>query len=739
MTELSAKPNQTFMWRCRYINEHRAYSIDLDRQAFTNFLNTLPDKGWPTVFRAIVVDFALRSAYKTPIQDFFAKNVDAEWCMAVFGAKGREEPNKFKVEPAVRGIRKLSIKPNAQFSLIYPNTSVERGFNVLVLQVPFQNKNGDVLNEFIIVGIAKRIEDTVSFGSLTINRDISQTSESDIAALRRNLFRLQPFGEENIPLENDTAFDERVLSFCVRWHICRHGKRTNSLFDQVVGAAQVEETDAQLFHKTVRYFTSGAASDEIFSNRQFLKKLFFLWQNNCVPLHTRIWMSNQIVAAVEYYIDHHVVNQNMAKRYLFVRETMLSAFAYFMPQLVVYETTPLETVIDFCSPAVCALQFRFNTFIDKQKINEAAGERRVYVEAGRQHIPNSAICRLFVPMLKAALEQISTTVSISPGAEPQWLVDETVVPIQGTDFYSSSRTIRYDDFPVDGYLYRRLNMTPAIASASHGRNLAEEFAMTRNQEEIEIRKSQSIPIRRSTTSLSVSRESLHSICSISSMPAIEEIGSIIEQNACLKLHKNYAIPMCARQRTFDYVDTASEYNGYEDRNFTYRFFASLDLEEVNHNTIAEFMLVHTPKDRNHKDEIKRFPMSLAKMRAGQAAERQQKYGETPEQAESKVSLMSCRGNCDKKFCPYAATASGVAGADEELARNLKKLSPLLRNDDAAVAKIVEQTKKSGFAQRGCMQEFIETRKKLNISFEENTDITFYQPRHYVYACAQSLK
>lgn len=737
MSENSAAPQQTFVWRGRYINEHRVFSADFDPSTMKTFIGNLPNNLASTVMHAIVVDFARRAAFNTPIQHWFANTPNAESALRVFGVKAPEESYKFKIEPEQRRTRKLSVKPTAQFPLIYQQSLTATGLNVVLLRLPFSNDGNGVLNEFIVVGIIDEQKgDTVEFGHVLVNRDAGNFLESERALLRRHQFVMTPFGDESVLPAPDVEFDERVLSFCIRWHVARRGKRTESLFSHAVGASQLKQSDelaCQLFQTTHRYFKQACAATELFANRAFLKKIFFLWVNNCLAPHRRVWMIHQIVDAVEYYVDTFVVNHSATKREAFFRATLLPALSYFMPRVVVCDTSR-ELVVEFCSPATCALQFGWNAIINSHEPKFSDKENAVRIFEGRQYVPISIACRLFAPMLRCALDHMSTAVSVLPNAEPAWLVDETVMPMRGSDYYTSPRTVRYDDYPIDGFLHRRMSASTSNSAAT-AVNLADEFGLSRTEDEIENGKAQSIPIRRSTQSLIVSRDSLHAVCS---MPAIEELGSLVDRNPCVTMHKNHALPLCARQYTYDYIDTPNAYSKFDDRYFVYRFFASLEMDDVTHEKISEFMLVHTPKGKNHKREIDNFPRSVAKLRSKQIAERQQQYGETEEQATERSVIVSCKANCKKGVCPYAATAEGRVGAAEELERKLKMLNTVVAPDAEAVARIVGQTKTAHTAERGCMQEFLETRRKLDVEFDEKISLAFYQPRHYVYASAQSF-
>lgn len=748
---------RTSGWRFCYFNKSKVYSIDFD---FDRSMNGAE----------LVQDFVSRAACKTPIHEWFKDNPFAEENLCVFYVSC--DSLSFEEKLSVRHSKTESrdCKMNS-LGTVKPH---DCSLNVVVLRQGFCNKRlGEEFYSYTILGIVQR-EKFFSINLLDITLiSESHTLESNVrkslADLRLPRVNISPFGAETPIQKLESLEENRLISFFIRWHVARRSTRTNSFFDKVIGTTQLkssEEFDCQLFNHTIKFFSDSSAVETLIGDRSLPTKLVSLWNNNIVSLPHRMWMVRQLCDSIDYCIEHHVVARGATARRFFVRTTLLSAFQFFAPQIEVTKISTNSVEIDFCSPSRCFLQFNINSTLAKYK--SLPGEAKsVSIEGGNLIIPMSIACRLFVDLFRCALEKLATTTMVEfVKNEAMWLVDDSVLPVNGTDFYKRVRTVRYDDYPIEGYFHKLIMSTNSMSSASSAAststaqqqqvpeafrtfNLPIECGMVEadaSESTISTTESgASIPLYKSGSYISVSRGALHDVCSNQPIVDIEDMAfdgtakETVEENACLNLYKNHALPLCVRRLTQKYVET-STYLQYKERGFVYRFFDSLKMEDVTHEKIREFMLLNSTDNSvrtKHAYEINSFPKSISKWELKRIRERVEK-GETEEHAKKEVSCFGgCKAQIKDNLCPYQRSAASVAGADDELRKTLKATNDLLKNDDEAIDRIIGELKRTKIAQVGCLQEYAETRRKINIEVEPKvpSDLSFSKPKHYVYACA----
>jgi len=749
---------RTSGWRFRYFNKFRVYSID------HNFDRSMNGE-------ELVNDFVARASCKTPIHEWFKDNPFSAENLCVFYVSC--DALTFHEELSVR-FSTTESKNSPLRLLTTKSNQNEFSLNVVVLRQGFCDRRiGDEFYEYTILGVVQREK----FSSITV-ADVTLIGEShtldsnmrkSLSDLRLPRVNITPFGSESVPVKMETLEENRLISFFIRWHAARRSTRTNSFFDKVIGATQLkssEEFDSQLFNHTVKFFSDSSAAESLLGDQSLLNKLLTTWNNNLVTLPHRIWMVRQLCDAIDYCIENHVVARGATARRFFVRKTLLPAFAFLAPQIDVVKVTSNSVEIDFCSPALCFLQFNINTSLSKYK--SLPGEAKsVSVEGGNLVVPMSVACRLFVDLYRCALEKIASTTLVEFAKnEAMLLVDESVLPVNGTDVYKRVRTVRYDDYPIEGYFHKLIMSTNSMSAASSAAststaqqqqvpeafrtfNLPIECGMVEadaSESTVSTTDSgASIPLYKSGSFISVSRGALHDVCSNQPIVDIEDIAVdgaekvTDEENACMNLYKNHALPLCVRQLTRKYVET-SEYLLFEPRGFVYRFFNSLKMEDVTHEKIREFMLLNSTEAAvrtKHAYEINSLPKSFAKWESKMVRERVEK-GETEEHAKKEV---SCFGGCSKHIkdgmCPYQRSSLSLAGADDELRKKIKEANNLLKNDDDAIDRIIGELKRTKIPQVGCLQEYAETRRKINIDVEPKvpSDLSFTKPKHYVYACA----
>lgn len=761
MTEVSFPETfKTSGWRYRYCNRTKVYSIDHDDDYFSKQQISNDDVG-----RTIVNEFVRNASCNTAIHEWCRNNpfVAEHLCVGLVAC----DSLTYEEKHSVRNI--TSRGKDCELRLLSKFEPSEFSFNVLVLRIDFCDRlTRKHFFEYCVLGvIARRNASTITLSEVLLtceNNQMDAASRKALADLRLPRVNIRPFGSETASTA-DTAEENRLISFFVRWHVARKSPRENTFYDKVIGAPPLksaEEFDAQLFSHTVKYFVDCSAAEWMLSCQDLPNKLLAMWNNNQVSLQRRSWMIRQLCDAVDYCIEHHVVARGQTAMRFFVKNTLLPALAFFTPQISVQKTTATTIDIDFCSPSRSSLQFRINNVLTKYKPLLQSGEpQHVFVDNGNLVIPTSVACRMFVDVFKCALDKLAATTAVDYGRRQSvWLVDDTVMPVQGGDLYVRNRTTRYDDYPVGGFYYKLITSSNNMSNAATNDPLAEAFKIFNLPVEAEMANSEnskstvsatesgaSIPLYKSGSYLSVSRDALHDVCSNQTTVDIEDIATtetkqnsaIDDENPCTTLHNNYALPLCVRVHTQQYVET-NQHLLYKQRWFVYRFFESLHMDDITHEKITEFMLVNSTSAElrsRHKREIDAFPKSLKKWTDKQIQDRIDK-GETEDKAKQDASCFGgCRKQIEDKICPYYRVATLTAEAEEELRKMLKSTNSLLKTDDEAIDRIIAQLKRTKISQVGCLQEYVETRRKINIDVEPKTasDLSISKPKHYVYACA----
>lgn len=771
MTSVFHNTHKTSGWRFRRLNDETVYSIDLNEDS----LREATGESTPTydgVSRFLVEDFCKKvQNVKTPIIEWVSANANRPQNFMSFIV----ECDKLKNNPDKNSVRSARI-PSGSRLRVYemPNELLEKTFVVLILrQKLFDVRTNQMFKEFTILGVlpwqrqteivSNNETKTIGFDSVILNTNIASLTSKSLELLRNCNFSnvdLSLFGDEDVASTADCSMPttEQLISFCIRWHVARKGKQP-TFFQHVIGTAQqvhASELDEQLFGLTVKYFKNASAAQQLFANRKFFSSVVFLWNRNVIPIYNRLWMQRQFIDAIEYLIDKHVVSIGLAACTFFVRDTVVPSLAYFMPHVSVVEQTSQFLVVDFFSLSRCALQVNFYELVLKFDQHTLEGEQPMKIDAARLFIPLSSACRLVTAIYRAAMSKLISVEKFSTETSPneEWLVDETVLPFKNTDIYAASRTVRYDDFPINGQVCRKLSTSSNSTSQSadvlkialSSCNLPQEFGLldsrsgdTNNDDDND--PEVSIPLRNSNAVIRVSRHSIDEVCS-SSVPDMEDLVDRLQENPCMNLHRNNAIPLCARTKSSVFVNTSDQYLLYNDRFFLYKFFASLELHNVSHNDIVEFMLKNSSAgvvEKKHRRELDAMPRNAINWRRKNAHEGNEQFNENEEEHSSvSRSLGSCYTIAARGFCPYTKMAQREEGADAAFAALMKKIDHPLKDNLPALQRIAASTRNTGNIKAGCMQEYVEMRTSQNSSIlpKAHPDLTFDRPKHYVLACAE---
>ena len=791
MSNLLHKTVKTSGWRFRRLNGVAVYSVDHNKDSWREF-SANPNPTIGEIVDLLVEDFCKRvQTVVTPVTQWINDNPMMPYYLRTF----KVECDKLKNDPDKNSVRNAKIPLGTKLKIVGSADRIsELTFNVLVLSQRLTDiRSNENFTEYTILGVLPwhrtgdistvNNEMFVPIESIVLNSEISTLAQDSLAALKDCRFpkiRILPFGDDGVYKRRSNSDDddnnseeeeevgddqptaEQLLSFCIRWHVARKGK-ANSFFEQVIGSSQqsaAKELDDQLFGLTVKYFKETPASEQLFSNRKFFSTIVALWNKNIMPLHNRVWMQRQFSDAIDYIVLEKVISLGSAARLLFVKDVVVSALEYFMPQIVIIRPVVKDfLVIDFFSLGQCSMKLNVCEIVRKFDVNILDSEQPFKIVKGHVYIPISSACRLFGSIMRAAMSRMLNhpDLDVKRQEKDEWLIDDTVMPLRNTDLYVARRTVRYDDFPVDGKVSKNISVSVNSTSqhvdlkreAIAAYNLPEAFGLSDNNisDDGIVDPNASIPLRNSSAVVRVSQSSLNDMCSVS-MPDIEDLGNSLQQNPCMSLHNNNAIPLCARSRTSVLVNTSNEYLMWEDRWFLHKFFMSLDLPYVTHEAIAEFMLKNSttpPLYKKHIREINEFPIRHDKYVRKNIANRAAGSDSNMEQDEYSTSSGSTYlGKCISKYtkgcCPFTKMADGEIDADAKFKQLLVKIQHPLAGKNEAIQRIVDATKRTKNINAGCMQEYVETRNLINnqVVPKAHPDLKFDRPKHYVLACAEYL-
>ena len=760
MTSQVASATRTRGWRFRRINGQKYYSIDVD--------STIG-------FEALLDEFLEKVTAVTPLNIWSRDN---PWRRTARRCLFAANPPCLANHSEERSVRNCDLRVSDSTRLdLYEPVQLEPApqLGVVVACLPFTDRRtNEQFIECVVLGLLPwfvvarwlKPSSSVALDDLILNRE-AHTTTAERKALARCMvprLRIVPFDESDpnaAPIS-----DDQFVSFLLRWHVARKGRLPVSFFSLVTaegsggagggggggGYNQNEELDAQLFDTTVRYFTEASASEALFGNRNLLQALANLWLVNGVPKETRGWMTRQLAGALKYAVDRHVVERGEAARLLLCRETVLP----FMNWL---SDSAFDFRLDAAGDGRVSLRFFAmaggSACLDQSDFLRDC-QQFITFDDGRLSMSLTTACTMFVNCVAKTLQSLDEHCE-TPEAKAQctgarWLVDSTVLPMRGGDTYKNVRTTRYDDYPQSGIVMRNLGHAAARAQSSTSpvpealrvynlpieSGLGELEAAAARQQQL-MHSSASIPLRGSRSRMAVSSEALHDVCSNVALDDIEDTGYLVARNPALALFENYALPMCARPLAGVLATTSDQRLKYKQRQFLYYFLSSLRLPDLDDEAIEEFMLANSGEKRaEHAAEHRQLRKSSAKFVASRV---QQMVAEGTREELAKERA-SCLGSCSSaktgESCPYAKANTDPARLRALLVENNR----LVALDPAAIDRIVAvaaaQNAAPGRAERACMQEFVETRRRLDIRIEPlaEPETMLTHPRHYVYASAE---
>ena len=721
--------NLTRGWRHRLVNGRGVFALDLTRDGFAALCGN--DATLDATLRLLARDFVARfQAFRTPLHDWLdAANPYADRQLRV-GLLDNDGASLQHSES--RSVRSVSVPTRQRLRLLAPAPAFEQTtFNLLFIRLKFVDLRANtVFNEYIIAGVLLGGGATFEFGDLVPNCDVARLTQPERQALldrRLPTFLIEPFGDD---VDDEAALsNEQLLSFCVRWHVTRKG---GSLFRHVTQDASAE-LNAQLLARTVRFFPNSSVAVALLGNRRLLPSVARVCNALDLSPPQRAWLARQLGDAVAYSVTHHVVARGPAACALFFETVVRPALAFFVPLLVVRRDSVAAAKIEVASLCRSALQLDLLREFERHKPIAKHGEAPHSIENGFLRIPLSTACHLFASVFQQAVDLVAHVQAVAAAAQTQGMTAQlaAALPLPGGDIYAERRPTTLDDYPIGGVDY---NLCHGSADELFAKSLPERHGLVPTAEVLALRRSSStVPIRKSSSVIAVSAGALFDVCS---SVDIEDLGAVAPKNSVAALLERRALPLCARSLASVYRDTG-EYNNFGDRGFLYRFLVSLKMPEIDHDAIAEVMLVNTAdrKLREHTEELKRLRTSTTRFLANCVAKNREK-GLDQQTAEAEASCgSSCATTAKNGRCPYRDVAANTIGSERRLEELLRRLDPELRDDE--VARVVTTARQSRSAETTCRQEFIETRRRINPRVEPFTDdgAIFTHGRHYVYASA----
>jgi len=756
-------------WRFRFVNKVSVFSIDHTKQSSERLFRDC--KSLLDAAALVTRNFLSTPLINSHLHEWARDNPYCESHLrymlisveSLDGAKHEEEQ---------RSVRYLSLPPRTSMKpKIFDGSARDDvgTLTVVFLRVGFRRRNTkEIFNEFILLGLLpqSRFKEAPCLSDLILNTSVDKAERTDKTLMRELRLPMARFSSFDAfdAVNVDSIGAEKLLSFCIRWHVACKGRRANHFFDAVVGVSASnnarEEKITQLLAPTLRFFRSDGAVRVLFGDASLLMCVTRFWETNQLRVEQRLWMVRQLCDALSFAVDEFVMARGALARRLFFDTAVSSLLRFAMPYLKFARVGDNAVRIDFLSQAQSRIHVDLHRLSERRALFERDGEVALEYTPGFVTIALSTACAMYVEVFTEMLRILTSESKHGIVAAPLRSVpDEAAFPLNGGDVYPQVRPTQYDDFPVGGFVHKTAlavgsssSASSTVASNSSAEidslrlyNLPVSFGMADRDGNgggaSALR--HSIPIRQSHSRIAVSTEALHSVCSNVDIEDLADTIVVVEENPVTLLHKRYALPLCARQYTHDIVD-GSGHAAHAARKYLYRFLKSLRLDEIDDEQIREFLMLNTEPAREREyraqfESLRKFTTSMLEKRV----EERMRKGSTREDALARESCCaSCEVNASEKRdgvypCPYRDAAHGIAGAAEKLSATLKRINPLLAGDAAAIERIVGAARTEKIT-GACLQEFVETRRKLNGETEAlaNPVQTFKRPFHYVYASAE---
>lgn len=760
------RATKTEGWRVRNVNGVSVYAIDYTRETAEAVVGTSSDE-WLLPL-SVVRSFLAKIQQVTPLRRWTVDNPYAEQQMSVVVVSSANNERVFEHQEETKSVRNVRVSPTSVLAFRSRTPPSETSLNVVLFATHFVDRRTEqTFYEFSVVGLwpcvyARR--EQLLLGRVVFNRRFDATTVSDrqlLACCAMPRIRILPFGGTTPGVSH-----EKLLSFFIRWHVARKRNSRSlpgdsaktSFFDEVVGVLDTnEELEQHLVGRTVRFFPEKSAADELFADPSCFRQISQFWCENKIQREHRGWMARQFGDACAFAVERLVIPRGDTARRVFVDDCVVPALNRFLPGAGARRAESTVSV-DFFAVASEASGFDLPAVSKKHRPLVRDGECAVTMERGRFVMPLSIACHALPVLLTTVLERLvdeqlpSIFGSVS---SKRWDFEVNAMPILGGDTYRNVRSTRFDDFPIGCREMRKFGAHANAASTSTrdalvpaslcDYNLPIENGMGEQQAaSTELKRSgASIPMKNSSASINVSSESLHDMCSNVALSDIEDIGSIVQENPVVNLIKRMALPMCMREMALVYTRGNKSYLSYHDRKKFLLTLFSLKIPALGRSEIIDFMLCNSKSAGMYATHKREFE-GLANWAEKTLAEQTEKMVKEGLDRELATRNATCTGGCkncaSKDKCPYTRTAKAVEGAEDELRRRIVAANESLRGDDAAVDRIVATTKTTRSETAGCMQEFIETRRKLGIETALNQETAlFTHPKHYVYASAACIE
>jgi len=733
-------------WRHRLVNNFTVFSIDHSKES-----RERAHRGCTTTLalvQALTRDFLQRVPTRTLLHAWAENNafLDSNLQFHVVTSDSFSR-GVLAHEPEQKSVRSLRVSDTIQLPAKMGELPRDACLTVVFLCVAFQSRgdNAIAFNEFILLGVmpsngARYSPRPTLADNITLNMALDRLSAASKTFLRQLYLprvRVAAFTKQSA---DGSITDEQIASFCIRWHIARRGRSTGNLFQQVVGGTQKDEVVAHLTSKTARYFTQAPASSVLFDNDTLPCSVVRFWQANTTSRPVRVWMARQLADALTYLVDEFVVKCSRLARTLFFDTSVRPFLAFYAPHLVLERRGDTSVSVDWASQALSRVHVDLHKLAETHPPLQADGEKPLAYIDGKLVLPLSTACRMFAATFREVIMVLIDAASAGDSTmptHPRTVVGESAFPIDGGDLYAEVRDMRLDDYPLDGVVYRTTAaMNGGDVSSLSFHNLPASNGMVKlvdanNGGGAAGESGPAIPLRQSTQMIKVSGEALHSMCS---NVDIEDLGDVVvvEENPVALLHRRHALPLCVRQYTHGMVDGNTHAN-HAARNYLYRFLVSLKLADVDAEKIREFLMLNTEPARRRE-----YVALIGGLEKFYLRSRTESNG-------GRQIMTTCSKNAEEKKdgvypCPYSGVERNLPGAEAQLSALIARVNPLLAGDADALQRIVTAARTSR-ARAGCMQEFVETRRKLNAETPALADQaqTIARPCHYVYASAEHSK
>jgi len=761
-------------WRYRLVNGVAVYSIDHSKQTSDKEFSKCPTI--IATLSQLTENFLAKMTLVTHVHEWMRDNAYTRSHLKYMLISAN---NLASLEhlPEQRSVRALTLKVDEPLVPSLYEHVTDVSLTVVYLRAGFTDRrSGEIFMEYILLGVLPyaQFSERPTLSGMILNTASPKWRRPEqliMQTCRLPSVRLAAYADG---VAADTAFsDEQLLSFCVRWHVARVGRQRRGagtrFIETIVASTTHEEALAQLFSCSVRFFRVQPAAVVLFGNDTLLVNLLRMWASHGVSVEHRSWMARQLADAVAFIVDACVVRCSRAARQLFFDDTVLPALKFFMPHLRIVRVDAVTVRVQQHSQALSRVCVDLHKILEAHPPLANEGEQPLTYTPGFLTVPLSTGCFLYAEAFAKTLQLLATdasslvTAALALTTTP---IETSVFPLRGAggEKYASVRVTRLDDFPLNGSVFkmaRALSGPPSARSdepaALLGFDLPGNFGMNdaeKNNTDKLSASSQSIPLRHSSAVIPVSNEALHNLCS-NSATDIEDLGDAVvatvaaavpaKENAVAVLHRRFALPLCARRYTHIALETKKHLE-FAQRNFLYRFLSSLRMADIDYESIAEFLMMNTEPHRSREyvkeiDGLRKFTEKSLEQRV----QKKISSGASREHAVASVSCMcACKSNASEKKnneypCPYANTALGtVAGSDEKLTTLLAETNSLLKDDRAAIERIVNLARTSHSVTSACLHEFTETQRKLDAQIPALAapTATIFRPVHYVYSAAK---